>query len=267
MVDFVNQSDKKKINFIERQIFIADELYAGNRPNKLTLEENMLADLINNDNGSSGLLRSYIYNFLGIIKFDAIRQGNLINEEILKWYACTLGQAVTDGIQYFVCNGHPYRDSNKRYLAATAAHITHMLRDTKEDLKEGYYNFYGHEMEGPDDVWVRYRVNLARRYFFEGKKYLDSLEALRCKIVGHLYCMRFERILDIIEKDGYQLRERYPSEVKGAAWIKYGWKAVIITVLHVIRKIFYQVFWNSNGGGPVRFLPGMHIEDPGKYYF
>jgi len=96
MVDFVNQSDTKKINFIERQIFIADELYAGNRPNKLTLEENMLADLINNDNGSSGLLRSYIYNFLAIIKFDAIRQGNLINEEILKWYACTLGQAVTD---------------------------------------------------------------------------------------------------------------------------------------------------------------------------
>jgi len=278
MVDVVNQSDKKKIRFIERQNFIADELYAGNRPNKLTLEEKMLADLINNDNGSSGLLKSYIYNFLTIIKFDAIRQGNLINEEKLEWYACTLGQAVTDGIQYFVCNGHPYRDSNKRYLAATAAHITHMLRDTKEDLLEGYYNFYNQGMEGqnmdqigimdgPDDDWVRYRVNLARRYFYEGKKYLDCLDALRCKIVGHLYCLRFERILDIIEEDGFQLREKYPSEVKVAAWIKYGWKAVNIAFLHLTRIILNQELWKSNRGGPIRFIPGMHIDDPGRYYY
>jgi len=278
MVDVVYQDNNQKIEFVERQIFIADALYAGNRSFKLTEEETMLADLIKNDAGSAGLLKSYIYNFLVIIKFDAIRHGNWINTKQLEWYASTLGKAVTDGIQYFVCNGYPYRDSKNRYLAATAAHITHMLRDTKEDLKEGYYNYYAPEMEeqylfkmeimdGPDKDWIRSRVNLARRYFNDGKIYLDSLDALRCKIVGYLYCMRFERILDIIEEDGFQLRERYPSEAKGAIWIKYGWNVLKLVVNHLIRKFSMQASWRRNWRSPVRFIPGFYVDDPGKYHY
>ena len=49
-------------------------------------------------------------------------------------------------------------------------------------------------------------MNLARQYFCEGKRYLDELEVLRCKIVAYWYCARYEGVLDTIERDSYILR-------------------------------------------------------------
>ena len=232
VVDEGCQSKGERIEFIQRQEAILLRLYRQEIPEDLTPEECILVDLIRNDRGKTSLLRSYVANFLAIIAFDARRKGRVISQQELDWYAATLGKAVTDGIQYFICNGHPYPESKNRYLAATAAHITHMLRDLKADLPEGYFNIPAEILETEpidlnnwDDAvmrsWVKTRVDLAREYFQQGKRYLDSLEVVRCKIVGYWYCSRFETILDRIERDDYILRPYYSKPPKVYTWLKY----------------------------------------------
>jgi phytoene/squalene synthetase len=266
MVDQVCQTRGDRISFIKRQGKLVEMFYQKKRPDDLTHEEEILADLIKNDVGSSGLLKSYIRNFIAIIQFDADRKGMPISGGELDWYAKTLGKAVTDGIQYFICNGHPYPESESRYLAATAAHIAHMLRDTAVDITEGYLNFPEEDRQlnviDPTDFsclskrnWVKARVELAREYFNAGKRYLDSLDAFRCKIVGYWYCARFERILDTIEKDNFVLRSAYRKPPMLFACIKFALRSVSIAFQHYAQGFPKFNGRNSLKEGAAQFLP------------
>jgi phytoene/squalene synthetase len=182
-----------------------------------------------------------------IIEFDAYRKGRLISQAELTWYSTCLSKSATDGLQYFIGHGHPYPVSEARYLAATAAHITHLLRDMAEDTADGYINIPREYLEAhaigsedwsspPFQAWVRGRVEQAREYFREGKRYLDDLDVLRCKIMGYWYCARFEGVLDSIEGDGYTLRARYNERRKLFTWLKMAGLAVSLTFRHVVRR-------------------------------
>jgi hypothetical protein len=248
VVDIECQTRKARIAFIQRQKDLVECLYRAGTPTDLTPEEQILVDLIRNDRGECYRLRSYIKNFLKIIEFDAERKGRVITQRELDWYASTLGKAVTDGIQYFVCNGYPYPESDKRYLAATGAHIAHMLRDMAEDIPEGYINIPQEHIESQQielrhldsdalRSWVKGRVKLARQHFKEGKQYLDELWVLRCRIVGYWYCARFETLLDQIEADGYILQTDYPKPRKWVTWFKFARIALEQTWLHAVYHI------------------------------
>jgi phytoene/squalene synthetase len=247
VVDQQSNSREDRIAFIKRQKEIIADLYRRKQVGGLTPEEQLVAELINSDKSENGGLKSFIHNFFAIIEFDAARRGRLISQEELTWYATRLGIAVTDAIQYFVCNTYTYPDSKNRYFAATAAHITHMLRDMRSDLSEGYINIpieYIHETEldlkdvnSPEfRAWVRNRVEQARDYFSRGKQYLDQLTVLRCKIAGYWYCARFEIILEIIERDNYVLRTDYNQRRRFSNWFKIAWLAVSVTIRHVFSN-------------------------------
>jgi phytoene/squalene synthetase len=247
MIDLCSQSTGECISFIRRQKELVDRLYRHERPDDLTPEEEIVGDLISHDRGENSGLRSYIYNFLAILEFDARRKGQLISQQELTWYSNCLGKAVTDDIQYFIGNGHPYPDTGNRYLAATAAHITHMLRDMVEDIPNGFINIPREYLAAhglsPEDVdspafraWVRERVELARQYLREGKRYLDELDVLRCKIAGYWYCVRSEVVLDVIERDGYILRAEYNGRRSLSTWLKMAWLGASITLRHITRQ-------------------------------
>ena len=247
VIDIVAQSSDERITFIKRQRELIDRLYQDERPGNLTPEEEMIADLIRPDE-KNRRLESFIRNFLAIIEFDAYRKGALISKQELAWYAHCLGKSVTDGIQYFIGKRQPYQTSKYHYLAATAAHITHMLRDMMSDIVEGYINIPREYLEAhnlnPLDVghplfraWVRERVEQARQYFDEGKHYLDDLDVLRCKIVAYWYCIRFEITLDVIERDGYVLRAEYGERRKLSSWLRIIRMAASVTLRHVARQI------------------------------
>ena len=266
VVDIECSTQSERLAFIRHQKELVECLYRTEFPLDLTPEEEILADLIRNDAGMCYRLRSYIRNFLAIIEFDAERKGRLINQRELDWYASTLGKAVTDGIQYFVCNGYPYPESEKRYLAATAAHIVHMLRDLREDLPDGYINIPIEQVEarGLDldqlgnpamRAWVKERVNLARQYFAEGKLYLDELPVLRCRIVGYWYCARFESLLKTIEDDHYVLRAAYPKSNRLSTWLKFA-----VIALEQVGQ--HALFHLRRGSGPCNWPSGGRVEDP-----
>lgn len=247
VVDVSSQSAEDRISFMRRQRQLIERLYRNERPDSLTPEEQIIADLIGHDRRGNSGLESYIRNFLSILEFDAHRKGHLISQQELEWYSSCLGKSVTDCIQYFVGNRHPYPVADNRYLAATAAHITHMLRDFVPDVAEGFVNVPREYLEAhgisPQDVnsppfraWVQERVALARRYFREGKRYLDGLRVLRCKIAGYWYCARFEAVLDTIERDGYVLRAEYDERRRLSTWLKFIWLGLSLSLRHVGRR-------------------------------
>jgi phytoene/squalene synthetase len=249
VIDLNSLPREKRVAFIERQKDLVERLYRGELPTDLCSEEEILADLIRHDRGENSGLQSFIRNFMAILEFDAHRKGQLINQQELTWYSDCLGRAVTDAIQYFVSNGYPYPNDPNRYLAATAAHITHMLRDLRSDLDEGYINIPREYLEEQDlDLkevenptmrsWVKAQAEMARQYFREGKRYLDQLDVLRCKIAGYWYCLRFECDLAAIEKDGYILRANYNERRKPSTQLKLIKLATTLTMQHVSRQLW-----------------------------
>ncbi len=247
-VDISFQSSAGRTAFIARQKMLIEALYRGERRADLCPEEQMLADLIAHDRGPESGLRSFIHNFMAVIEFDAHRNGRLVTRRELTAYTAWLAAAVMDGIQYFIGNGHPYPKTPERTLAVTGAHLVHMLRDTLEDLPAGFVNIPVEDIQRLgiclEDVesesfrlWVREQVERARVYFQAGKRYIDSLDVLRCKLAGAWYCARFEWFLDAIQRDGYRLRRAYPERRSLAAWADMAGLGIAITLRHIADRI------------------------------
>jgi phytoene/squalene synthetase len=209
-----------------------------------------LSDLVQNDREENSGLQSFIRNMFAIIAFDARRKGRLIRSEELEWYVNTLGKSVTDGLLYFVGNGSQYPQSGPRYQAGIAAHISHLLRDTHQDNRDGFFNIpaetlteHGISWQDVDSQpyreWVRGRVGVARVLFKQGKGYLDSLGVLRTKIVGYWYCARFEVVLDTIEADDYRVREDYHERRQVRTWLKILWLGIALSFKHLAARRKY----------------------------
>jgi phytoene/squalene synthetase len=252
VIDVISKTDLERIDFMDKQHQLIDDLYAGKPVNDLGQEEKILRDLISSDRGEDSGLQSFIRNMFAIIEFDAHRKDRLIKAEELDWYVNTLGKSVTDGLLYFIGNGSPYPENGTRYQAGIAAHISHLLRDTYQDNQDGFFNIPGEYLEqvklDPRDVnqpaykaWVEDRVAAARALFSEGKTYLDELDVLRCKIVGYWYCARFEVVLDTIESDGFIIRPEYHERRQVGTWLKIVWLGISLSVKHAFSRMKYAL--------------------------
>jgi phytoene/squalene synthetase len=159
---------------------------------------------------------------MAVMEFDTRRRERLISQHELIEYARLLATAVTDALHHFIGSSCAAPDCDERYLAATGAHITHMLRDLVDDIDSGYINIprellRTHRLDLQDlenetlRDWVKVRARLARTCFEGGKAYLAQVESLRCRIAGWAYIARFEIVLDMIERDGFNLRTDYSA--------------------------------------------------------
>jgi phytoene/squalene synthetase len=215
----------RRVAFLERQKSLLEKCYCGESLPDATAEEKMLIDLVKQDREKNSGLQSYLRHMMQVMDFDARRRGRLVSQLELNEYTFWLASAVTEAMHYFIGHGTSSPHNETRYLAVTAAHITHMLRDTYDDVQAGYYNIPREVLEAngiqPYEIhsqgyrrWVQNRVNLARQYFRAGRHYLHQVEESRCRLAGLAYTARFEWVLDTIEKEGYALRPEY-NERKG----------------------------------------------------
>jgi phytoene/squalene synthetase len=215
-------SKTEKIAFVKRQKSLLDACYQGGTHDDLCEEEWMLADLVRNDTEVNSGLQSYLRNMMDVMLFDAGRRGQVISQAELSRYSHSLAVAVTEALYYFIGHDDPTPPHEARYLAVTAAHITHMLRDGIEDVDGGYFNipreYLSARRISPQDVdgqayreWVCGRVQLARMYFQAGQEATAQVRNLRCRLAGYAYTARFKWMLDAIERDGFCLRSEYPE--------------------------------------------------------
>lgn len=230
-------SKAEKIAFINRQQSLLGTCYRRETPGDLCAEEQMLSDLIQNDPEDHSGLQTYLRNMMRIMVFDAMRQGQVITQEELCEYSRLLATAVTEAMHYFIGHGDPKPGQEVRYLAATAAHITHMLRDTMEDVDNGYFNIPSEYLQkheiSPQEVksrayreWVCGRVRLARKYFKVGRECIAQVKNVRCRLAGYAYIMRFEWLLRVIERENYCLRSEYPERKSLWVGLWMGWSTL-----------------------------------------
>lgn len=215
-------AESERIAFIERQQRLVATCYRGEPVHHVCAEEQMLVDLVAHDPNPTSGLALYVQNLLRVMVFDAHRRGRVILEMELVEYSYRLAAAVTEALHYFIGHDAASPQDETRYLAVVGAHITHMLRDTYDDVEAGYFNisseFLNQHGITPYDVtsepyqaWVKSRVTLARDCFAAGRRYLSQVKCRRCRMAGYAYMARFEHVLDCIEADGYRLRPAYPE--------------------------------------------------------
>jgi phytoene/squalene synthetase len=215
-------SDMERIAFVDRQKSLLESCYRGEIPNDLCAEEWMLVDLVRNDTEKNSGLQIYLRNMMDVMIVDAGRHGQVTSQVELYEYSHKLAKAVTEAMYYFIGHDDPSPCHEARYMAVTAAHITHMLRDALEDVNNGYFNIPQEYLQAhgisPQDVtsqayreWVCGRVQLARGYFKLGRECTAQVRNLRCRLAGYAYTARFEWMLNAIERDHYCLRSAYPE--------------------------------------------------------
>jgi phytoene/squalene synthetase len=227
--------------FVRRQQALMERCYRGEPLPRLADEERMLVDLIDKDFQKNSGLQAYIRNMMAVMAFDAERRGRLISQAELVDYSRWLATAVTEALHYFIGHDQPSPRGEARYLAATAAHIMHMLRDTAEDVEAGYYNIPSEFLaahgisawdveSAPYRAWVRGRVQLARSYFAAGRGHLAQVKNLRCRLAGYAYIARFEGVLGAIEAEGYRLRPDYAEYKRKSAALRMGWSVLALAL-------------------------------------
>ena len=227
-----------KLAFVHRQEELLEACYRGEFTEDLSPEETMLAELVSHDSGENPGLESYLHNMMAVMVFDAGRRGRLISQYELTEYSRLLANAVTDALYYFIGHDDPGPCHHARYLAVTAAHLTHMLRDAYEDTRNGYINIPVEYLRkhgiSPQDVesqayqdWVRSRVQLARGYFKAGRECTAQVKNFRCRLAGYAYIARFEWMLGVIERENYCLRSEYPERKGLRAGLWMGWSTLV----------------------------------------
>jgi phytoene/squalene synthetase len=231
----VEASDRRA--FLERQKALLESCYRGEASRDVNFQEKMLVELIQRDPEKDSGLEAYLRNMMLVMDFDAKRRGRMISQVELSEYTRWLAIAVTEAMHYFIGHdGFAPRDE-MRYLAVSAAHITHMLRDTFADVRAGYYNIPRELLEanhiGPQDVhshayrlWVKSRVGLAREYFQAGRGYLARVQSPRCRLAGFAYTARFEWLLDTVERESYSLRPQYSERRSIGTGLRMSWLAL-----------------------------------------
>lgn len=224
---------QQRTAFLARQKSLLEKCYRGESNQDPSTEEQMLIELVRRDREKNSGLQSYLQNMMLVMEFDTKRRGRLISQAELNEYTRWLATAVTEAMHYFIGH-HKYSPHDEtRYLAVTGAHIVHMLRDTFDDVQVGYYNIPREVLKAgrlkPHDVhspayraWVRNRVQLARRCFHAGRRYLAQVQEPRCQLAGFAYTARFEWLLDTIEKENYFLRPQYAERKSFGTGLRMG---------------------------------------------
>lgn len=236
VLDAESGSQHERSAFIRRQQSLLESCYRGQPPREADPEEWMLIELIRGDVEKNSGLGCYLRNMMGVMAFDAGRRGRLVSNVELDEYTRCLASAVTEAMHYFIGHDASSPHDETRYLAVTAAHIAHMLRDTFDDIRAGYFNIPREVLESnrftPQDVrsnayraWVRSRVEMARAYFKSGRQYLQRVESPRCRLAGFAYAARFEWLLNTIENENYCLRPRYDERKSFASGLRMSWIA------------------------------------------
>jgi phytoene/squalene synthetase len=242
VLDADSGSASERRAFLEQQQSLLESCYRGELPQDVSIQEKMLVELVQGDHEKNNGLEAYLRNMMQVMDFDTKRRGELISQAELNEYTRWLAAAVTEAMHYFIGHDGFAPHDETRYLAVSAAHITHMLRDTLDDVQAGYYNIPREVLEanhiGPQDVqsaayraWVNSRVQLAREYFEAGKVYLARVQNPRCRLAGFAYTARFEWLLDTIEREGFTLRPQYSERRSIGTGLRMSW----LTLLSMIN--------------------------------
>jgi phytoene/squalene synthetase len=222
-----------RLRFLKRQRALLEACLSGEKPGDVNPHEAMLVELLRRADRSDPRLVAYLRHMMLVMEFDVGRRGRLVTRQELDDYTRWLAIAVAEAMHYFIGNRAVAPLDETRYLAVSGAHIVHMLRDTYDDVRAGYFNVPREVLEassiGPADVgcdayraWVRERVLLARAYFDAGQSYFARVQSRRHRLAGIAYMARFEWLIEALERNGFTLQADYAEQRSLATGLRMG---------------------------------------------
>jgi phytoene/squalene synthetase len=237
LLDGEDLNQAQRSEFIASQRQLLSDCLSGHPPRDLCAEELLLVDLTQGHLKGDLGLEIYLRDMMDVMVFDVTRRGHRINSSQLSWYSRRLATAVSEAVYTFMEEKCRAPRVVERYVAADAAHITHMLRDMQEDLETGYINIPIEVIPGERinakmlqqecvKTWVNERVSLARRYFKKGDEYLRIIQNPRCRMAGSWYATRFTGVLDAIEREDYLLRGDYSDITNNGMMLRMLWEGI-----------------------------------------
>jgi len=235
--DYIDESGTE--SFLCRQMVASQkellvEAYSDPRMSASSIRESMLVTVANFDKSRRMLLKTSIFDMFSALECDSYRRGTVVSSKELAQYSYWLGRSYTKALQACIAYPYEYPDHGYKYYAGVGAHITHIVRDLFEDLAMGYINIskedirrYSIDIRCPTATslraWTQKTVLSARKYLNWGKLYLNTLPIFRCRLMGYLYCSRYEMVLDAIEDANYDLSMNRSESVRKG---KYYWQAI-----------------------------------------
>ena len=233
--DAPGASCTEKQAFLERQAALLEACYQGPPSMQVSSEEQMLVELVGNNREADSGLQTYLRWMMEVMRFDTRRCGSPVSQVELSEYTRNLAVAVSAALCYFIGHQTGGAAQQEWIMAVSAAHIIHMLRDTQEDLRAGYFNIpaevilqNGLDMQDLDwsalRAWVQSRVELAHHYFKAGRQGIGRERCLRRCLAGYAYVARFEWMIKIIRKDGYRLQTDYSRRRSPQAGLWMAWR-------------------------------------------
>lgn len=236
--DVIDTGTDGALAFARRQKSLLEACYRGESPEIQHPEEWMLVDMVRGDTEKNSGLQAYLRNMMAVMLFDAARRGQTVSQAELDGYSHKLAVAVTEALYHFIGHDDPSPNHSARYLAVTAAHIVHMLRDTVEDVEAGYFNIPQEVLQArgisPQEIgskayrkWVCERIRLARSYFDLSQVCTSWVKNWRCRLAGYAYTARFRWMLNAIERDNFCIRAEYPERKGLGAGLWMSWQTLV----------------------------------------
>lgn len=221
-VDERSRSERERKEFISGQ----DSVIRGLYQSRSTDRNGLIGRIVQHDLDGGCRLKPLILTMLDTFRFDLKRANAIVSFPDLENYSRNLGSAYAGLLLCFVEPSYKCRQED--ILLAHACHLVHMLRDFNKDRKLGYLNISQEEIEEynirlgqvQDENfrgWLKDRIEAIQRYFVRGKAKLNENPVLRLKIIGHLYCFRYETVLRQIRKAGYRLKDDYSLRFQDVA--------------------------------------------------
>jgi phytoene/squalene synthetase len=227
----------ERLCFLDRQKSLLDQCLGGVVPRGANRHEAMLVELVRRADRVDAGLETYLRHMMLVMDFDVRRRGRLVSQAELNEYTGWLATAVTEAMHHFIGHGAAAPHDETRYLAVSGAHILHMLRDTYQDVRAGYFNIPREVLEAhsirPDDVhteayraWVEGRVQLARAHFDAGRAYFGRVQSPRHRLAGLAYMARFEWLIETLEREDFRLRPRYAEGRSLGTGLRMSWQVL-----------------------------------------
>lgn len=240
--DFVDEKDGS--NDLRKKFVLEQQKTVNNLYNNDRKSNTLIGRIIDYDRSNDCRLKPCILKMLEIFEFDVSRRNKFVSSEKLENYSVNLGSAYTQVLLNFVEPGYKYQHADS--LLAHACHLAHMLRDFKEDIDLGYINLskeeikrYGIELNRISDpnlkIWLKDKIKLIKEHFTKGKTALDKNPILRIKLMGYLYCFRYETVIQQIEEGGYRLKDEYPMRFRDIMFLIF--ILISIAFRHLLEKI------------------------------
>jgi phytoene/squalene synthetase len=217
--DFIDESGAERdecLAYVRKQRAIVHELYS----NGAAAGDSLLSQIVEHDRMNGHKFKECIDLMMDVFEFDARRKKNKpVSAHELRTYSMNLARAYTRFLIYFV---EPrYQHSENDILLAHACHLAHMIRDLMVDYDLGYINIPDEDINAyalePGSFntaamsrWLEKEVGRIDHFMRQGKCALCSSSTLTIKLMGILYCFRYEVILRRIKAARYSLRTNYP---------------------------------------------------------